>query len=345
MELTDNLNIKQFKPLITPEQLKEKFPQSEEAANFIAQSRKTIQKILIGKSKLRLVITGPCSIHDHAATIEYAQRLKKLQEKVNNKVLLIMRTYFEKPRTTLGWKGMLYDPRLDGSYDIEQGFHKAREILIEITKILIPTATELLDPIVPQYLADMISWAAIGARTTESQIHRQMASGLSMPIGFKNATDGNIAGAIDAIKAAANPHSFMGIDRLGQVIIAETKGNKFGHLVLRGGSSSPNYASEYIAFAEVLLKKINVPNGILIDCSHSNSNKDYKQQRTVLADASQQIRDGNKSIAGIMLESFLCEGNQAPDKPKNLKYGVSITDECIGWDETEELICHLADVI
>ncbi len=342
MELTDNLNIKQFKPLITPEELKKKFPQSDEAADFVTQNRKTIQNILAGKDERRLVIAGPCSIHDHTATIEYAQRLRKLQEKVNDKLLLVMRAYFEKPRTTLGWKGMLYDPRLDGSYDIDQGFHKSREILLEIAKILVPTATELLDPIVPQYLADMISWAAIGARTTESQIHRQMASGLSMPIGFKNATDGNIAGAIDAIKAAANPHSFMGINRLGQVVIAETQGNKFGHLVLRGGSCAPNYASEYIAFAEILLKKINVPNGIIIDCSHSNSNKDHKQQRTALTDVSQQIKDGNKSIAGVMLESFLYEGNQAPDKPENLKYGISITDKCVGWDETEELICNLA---
>ena len=289
-----------------------------------------------------MVITGPCSLHDNEAAIEYAQRLKKLQEKVADKLLLIMRTYFEKPRTTIGWKGMLYDPRLDDSYDIEEGFHRARKILIEMANIHLPTATELLDPITPQYLADMISWAAIGARTTESQIHRQMASGLSMPIGFKNATDGSIDGAIDAIKSALNAHSFMGIDRFGQVIIAETTGNKFGHLVMRGGNSGANYTSEYIAFAEILLKKIGVINGIIIDCSHANSNKDHKQQRLVMADVEEQIKDGNKSIAGVMLESFLHQGNQKPDKPENLKYGISITDKCIGWEETEELICHFA---
>ena len=345
MKLTDDLNIKQFKPLITPEELKEKFPQSKQMADFISQSRKAIQDILTNKDNRRIVITGPCSLHDSKAAIEYAQRLKKLQEKVNNKLLLIMRTYFEKPRTTVGWKGMLYDPQLDGSYSIEEGFNKARQILLEIAKIPLPAATELLDPIVPQYLADMISWAAIGARTTESQIHRQMASGLSMPIGFKNATDGNIAGAIDAIKTASNEHSFMGINSLGQVIIAETKGNKFGHLVVRGGSSGPNYASEYIAFAEVMLKKIGINNGIIIDCSHANSNKDPKRQRLILADISEQISNGNKSIAGVMLESFLYEGSQKQDKPQNLKYGVSLTDKCIGWDETEELIRHFAKAV
>lgn len=345
MDLTDNLNIKQFKPLITPEELKEKFPQSKQMADLIAQSREAIQDILTNKDKRRIVITGPCSLHDHKAAMEYAQRLKKLQEKVKDKLLLVMRAYFEKPRTTVGWKGMLYDPQLDGSYNIEEGFHKAREILLEMAKIPLPAATELLDPIVPQYLADMISWAAIGARTTESQIHRQMASGLSMPIGFKNATDGNIAGALDAIKTASNEHSFMGINRLGQVVIAETKGNKHGHLVVRGGSSGPNYASEYIAFAEVMLKKLGTNNGIIIDCSHANSNKDPKQQRLVLADVAEQIRNGNKSIAGVMLESFLYEGNQKPDEPENLKYGVSLTDKCIGWDETEELIHYFAEVI
>ncbi|NIA17033.1 MAG: 3-deoxy-7-phosphoheptulonate synthase [Planctomycetes bacterium] len=345
MELTDNLNIKQFKPLITPEELKKKFPQSEQAANFILQSRKAIQDILTNKDKRRMVITGPCSLHDNEAALEYAQRLKKLQEKVAGKLLLIMRTYFEKPRTTIGWKGMLYDPRLDNSDDIEEGFHKARKILIEIADIHLPAATELLDPITPQYLADMISWAAIGARTTESQIHRQMASGLSMPIGFKNATDGSIDGAVDAIKSASNAHSFMGINRLGQVIIAETTGNKFGHLVMRGGNSGPNYAAEYIAFAKILLKKTGVTNGIVIDCSHANSNKDHKQQRYVLTDIEEQIKDGDKSIAGVMLESFLCEGHQNLSEPKNLKYGISVTDKCIGWEETEELICRLAGVI
>ncbi len=230
MELTDNLNIKAFKPLISPSRLKEIFPQTETIAHLVAGSRTIIQNILTGTDKRRLVVAGPCSIHDSDAAFRYAQKLKKLQDEVKDSVLIVMRTYFEKPRTTLGWKGMLYDPSLDNSYDIEKGFRCARGLLIDIANIGLPAATEFLDPIVPQYLADLVSWSAVGARTTESQIHRQMASGLSMPIGFKNSTDGNLSHAVDAIKASASPHSFMGIDSEGKVIIAETKGNKFGHL-------------------------------------------------------------------------------------------------------------------
>jgi 3-deoxy-7-phosphoheptulonate synthase len=256
-----------------------------------------------------------------------------------------MRAYFEKPRTSLGWKGMLYDPYLDGSYDIEEGFRRARDILLEIAKIGLPAGTEFLDPIVPQYFAELISWAAIGARTTESQVHRQMASGLSMPVGFKNSTDGNLMPAVDAIKAASSAHSFMGINREGKVIIAETRGNEYGHLVMRGGSSAPNYGSEYVAFAEILLRKAQISTGVIIDCSHSNSRKDHKQQRTPFFDIADQIQHGNRLIAGVMLESFLKEGNQKPRKPEELEYGISLTDKCIGWEETEELIRHLADVV
>jgi 3-deoxy-7-phosphoheptulonate synthase len=256
-----------------------------------------------------------------------------------------MRAYFEKPRTTLGWKGILYDPHLDGSYDIDFGIRQSRKLLCEIAEIGVPCATEFLDPIVPQFLADLVTWAAIGARTTESQIHRQMASGLSMPIGFKNATDGNLAVAMDAIKAASNPHSFLGIDRKGQVIVAETKGNPYGHLVMRGGSDGPNYASEYVAFAEVLLNKAHVPNGIVIDCSHANSHKNYKRQREVLLDIADQINNGNTSIAGVMLESFIAEGKQSIGAAGGFKYGQSLTDSCIGWNETEELISDLARAV
>jgi 3-deoxy-7-phosphoheptulonate synthase len=256
-----------------------------------------------------------------------------------------MRAYFEKPRTTLGWKGMLYDPYLDNSYNIEEGFRRARDLLLSIAKLGISTATEFLDPIVPQYIADLVSWAAIGARTTESQIHRQMASGLSMPVGFKNSMDGNLTTAVDAIRAASSPHSFMGIDGNGKVIIAETRGNKYGHLVMRGGSGGSNYSSEYVAFAEVLLHKANVPTGILIDCSHANSNKDHKRQREALFDVAEQIREGNRLIAGVMLESFLGEGNQSFDTSENLEYGISLTDKCIGWEETEELIRHFASIL
>jgi 3-deoxy-7-phosphoheptulonate synthase len=345
MELTDNLNIKGFKPLITPEDLKQKLPLSDEDAHLIAQSRRVVQSILTNEDKRRIVITGPCSLHDKKATYDYAHRLKKLQDSFSNKLLIIMRTYFEKPRTTLGWKGMLYDPGLDGSYDIEEGITHAREILIEIGKIGLPCATEFLDPIVPQYFADLISWAAIGARTAESQIHRQMASGLSMPIGFKNSTDGNLSAAVDAVKAAASPHSFLGIGRNGQVIIAETSGNKFGHIVMRGGSDGPNYSAEYVAFAGVMLQKAGISNGVIIDCSHANSNKDYRLQRNALIDVAMQVKSGAKVISGIMLESFLAEGNQKPDKPEKLVYGRSLTDGCIGWDETEELISIFANSV
>ncbi|HOQ05052.1 MAG TPA: 3-deoxy-7-phosphoheptulonate synthase [Anaerohalosphaeraceae bacterium] len=345
MEYTDNLNIRCFKPLITPGQLKEEIPQTEAQAHVVAASRRTVEAILTQRDGRRIVITGPCSLHDVEASLEYARRLRRLQDEVADKLLLIMRTYFEKPRTTLGWKGMLYDPHLDGSYDIENGIRQSRRILSEITSMGLPAATEFLDPIVPQYLAEFISWAAIGARTSESQIHRQMASGLSMPIGFKNATDGNLEIALDAIRAAMSAHSFLGIDRNGQVIIAETRGNKYGHLVMRGGSSGPNYTSEYVAFAEVLLRKAQIPNGIIIDCSHANSHKNHKRQREALFDIADQIRTGNKSIAGIMLESFLKEGKQSIGASGGLKFGVSLTDSCISWEETEELIKYFAEAI
>lgn len=345
MELTDNLNIKQFKPLTPPEKLKADFPETEAAAHLVAVSRRQVEEILRRDNKRRMVIVGPCSLHDEEATLDYARRLLKVQKGVGEQLLIIMRAYFEKPRTTLGWKGMLYDPHLDGSYDLDLGIRKSRKMLYEIAEIGMPCATEFLEPIVPQYLADLITWAAIGARTTESQIHRQMASGLSMPIGFKNATDGNIEVALDAIKAASNAHSFLGIDRNGQVIIAETKGNKYGHLVMRGGTNGPNYSSEYVAFAEVLLDKGDVNNGMIIDCSHANSYKNHKRQREALLDVADQIQLGNTSIAGVMLESFINEGKQSIGSAGGLKYGTSLTDACIGWDETEELIQALADAV
>jgi 3-deoxy-7-phosphoheptulonate synthase len=343
MERTDNLNISQFKSLISPEDLKSQIPETDEVAGLVAGSRKIIQAILAGEDKRRMVITGPCSLHDRDATLEYAEKLKVLQTEVSDKILIIMRAYFEKPRTTLGWKGMLYDPYLDSSYDIEEGFRRSRGLLASIGQIGLPAATEFLDPIVPQYISDLISWAAIGARTSESQIHRQMVSGLSMPVGFKNAMDGNLVTAIDAVKAASSPHSFMGIDGAGKVVIAETKGNKFGHLVMRGGTGGPNYASEHVAFAKVLLEKAGKSTGIVIDCSHANSYKDHKRQREPFLDVVEQIAGGNCLIAGVMLESFLSEGNQPFGKPADLAYGVSLTDKCIGWDETEELIRYFAE--
>ena len=344
MELTDNLNIKQFKPLIAPKVLKDELSATNQISGLVAQSRKAVQDILTNKDQRRMVIVGPCSLHDCQATLEYAEKLRELQQKVKDKILIIMRAYFEKPRTTLGWKGMIYDPHLDNSYDIEGGLRQARSLLLSIANTGLPAAIEFLDPIVPQYLADLISWAAIGARTTESQIHRQMASGLSMPVGFKNSTDGNLSPAVDAIKAASSAHSFMGIDRNGQAVIAETSGNKYGHLVMRGGADCPNYGSEYVAFAEVLLHKAGISTGAIIDCSHANSRKNYKKQRVAFLDVVEQMKQNNPLIAGVMLESFINEGNQQFTEPKNLKYGVSLTDSCIGWEETEELICYLSEV-
>ena len=344
MELTDNLNIKQFKPLFAPGVLKGRWAVSDQVTQLVALSRKAIQNILLNKDKRKIVIVGPCSLHDCDATLEYVEKLNRLQQRVEGKILIIMRTYFEKPRTTIGWKGMIYDPHMDNSYDIEGGLRQARRLLLSIAEIGLPVATEFLDPIVPQYLADLVSWAAIGARTTESQIHRQMASGLSMPVGFKNSTDGNLATAVDAIKAASQAHSFMGIDRNGRVVIAETRGNKYGHIVMRGGSDCPNYGSEYVAFAQVLLHKASISTGVIIDCSHANSQKNYKKQRAAFLDVIEQIRQRNSIIAGAMLESFINEGNQSFTTPEALKYGVSLTDSCIGWEETEELICYLSEI-
>ena len=342
MERTDNLNIIELKPLTTPDAIKQELPLSHDLADVIVEGRAHIRRIVAGQEKIPLVITGPCSVHNSKDAIEYARRLQILQQELAGKVLLVMRCYFEKPRTTIGWKGMLYDPFLDGSDNIEEGIRMTRRLLLDVTAMGLLTATEILDPIVPQYLADLIGWAAIGARTTESQIHRQMASGLSMPIGFKNATDGSLAIAIEAIKAARSPHSFLGINHEGRASIATTRGNQFAHLVLRGGKSSPNYGAEYVAFAEILLRKAAVSTGILIDCSHANSRKNPRGQRTAFLDVLDQKRAGNQSIIGMMLESFLEEGNQSVSASHPLRPGVSITDPCIGWDETEDLIRRLA---
>ncbi|MFI4910512.1 MAG: 3-deoxy-7-phosphoheptulonate synthase [Sedimentisphaeraceae bacterium JB056] len=343
MRPTDNLNIVELKPLITPRQLREQLPLSDKQAKVVLDARDDIKSIITHRDKRMLVITGPCSIHDEASALDYASRLAKLQEKYSDKVLIVMRAYFEKPRTTIGWKGMLYDPDLNGSYNMEKGLRQARDIMLKIIDMGLPVATEVLEPIVPQYITDLISWVAIGARTTESQIHRQMVSGLSMPIGFKNATDGSLDVAVQAIKTARNPHYFFGIDIDGRVAVAETRGNIYTHFVLRGGTNGPNYETEYIAFAEALLKKARIGTGIIVDCSHGNSFKDYRKQADVINSIVSQKREGNKSIVGVMLESFIEEGSQNIDA-ESLKYGLSITDACIGWDKTESLITKLANI-
>ncbi len=336
MICSNNLNIDKILPLASPAELKTALPLSERQAAKVLADRKTVEDILSGKSDKIMVIAGPCSIHNHDEAIEYAGRLKKLAEKVGDKIFLIMRVYFETPRTTVGWKGMIYDPDINGSYNIKAGISFARQLLLEIISLGLPVGTEMLHPIIPQYIADTVTWAAIGARTTESQTHRQMASGLSMPVGFKNATDGTVQAALDAIKAAGSHHSFIGITEDGDTGIFRTSGNAFGHIVLRGGDRGPNFAPEHIAFTKVAMQCQGIEPNIIIDCSHANSAKKFELQATAFHDAVKQLSTGDRSIKGMMLESNLCAGNQ--NISDNLKPGVSITDACINWEETEALI-------
>lgn len=306
--------------------------------------------MLRGDDPRFMVITGPCSIHDEVAGIEYAERLRELQDELGDRILIVMRVYFEKPRTTVGWKGMIYDPYLNDSFDIGEGLRRARRLLLKVGEMGIYTATEFLDPIVPQYLAGLVSWAAIGARTTESQTHRQMASGLSMPVGFKNGTDGDAQIAVDAMISAQSAHAFLGIDHFGQTCIVHTNGNPYGHLVLRGGRSGPNFGADAISAAQAQLNKAGVSSQLLVDCSHGNSNKDHTLQNIALNSIIEQRVAGNADIIGCMLESNLNAGSQSINGSlEDLEYGVSVTDACIGWDETEELLrdayAKLADVV
>ncbi|OEF11543.1 3-deoxy-7-phosphoheptulonate synthase [Aliivibrio logei] len=335
-----NINIIDEQVLITPQELKNKIPLSESARHFIQQSRQAISNIIHKKDHRLLIVCGPCSIHDIDAAKEYAKRLKAISEELSDQLFIVMRVYFEKPRTTVGWKGLINDPHLDGSFDIEGGLHTARQLLVDLSEIGIPLATEALDPISPQYIGDTFSWAAIGARTTESQTHREMASGLSVPVGFKNGTDGSLSTSINAMQAAASGHRFMGINSEGQVALLTTQGNPNGHVILRGGKQT-NYDSVSVAECEDELSKSNLDAALMIDCSHANSRKDYRRQPLVAEDAIHQIREGNKSIIGLMIESHLNEGNQPSDIPlAEMKYGVSITDACINWASTEALLRH-----
>ncbi|BBO84279.1 phospho-2-dehydro-3-deoxyheptonate aldolase [Desulfosarcina ovata subsp. sediminis] len=338
MEKTYDIHVEKFVPLISPSQLKDRIPLSQASHETVVAGRRAIADILEGKDPRLLVVTGPCSIHDEKAALDYAARLKALGDRVNDTMLLVMRTYFEKPRTTVGWKGLINDPWLNGSYDIGTGLERARRLLVQITEMGVPTATEMLDSIVPQYIAGLVCWAAIGARTTESQTHREMASGLSMPVGFKNCTDGSLSTAINAMIAARSSQSFLGIDPDGQACIVKTTGNPHAHIVLRGGTR-PNYDTVSINEAVSMLSAKNLTRSILVDCSHDNSRKNHELQASVWQDVINQRIDGNKSIIGLMLESNLNAGNQ-----KNtgdlaaMAYGVSITDACIDWETTEQLI-------
>ncbi len=324
--------------LITPQALRAELPLSEAGREFVQKSRKTIADIIHKRDPRLLVISGPCSVHDVEAAKAYAHELKALHNKHQGSLFVVMRVYFEKPRTTVGWKGLINDPHMDGSFDVETGLKKARELILYLTELGLPLATEALDPISPQYLAEVFSWSAIGARTTESQTHREMASGLSMPIGFKNGTNGSLGVALNALQSAASPHHFMGINRQGQVALIQTRGNPDGHVILRGGIT-PNYDAVSIAECEQALQKQGIEPGIIVDCSHGNSNKDYTRQPLVAHDVIEQICAGNKSIIGIMLESNINAGNQSSDLPKEqLAYGVSVTDGCIDMAATKQLL-------
>ncbi len=332
-------------PLITPLALHDELPLSAELAETVVAGRQAVTDVLNGVDDRLLVVVGPCSVHDAKAALEYAERLRPVAERLSDGLLVVMRVYFEKPRSTLGWKGLINDPGLDGSGDVNTGLRTARALLLEVLAKGLPVGCEFLDPITPQYIADTVGWGAIGARTVESQVHRQLSSGLSMPIGMKNRPDGSISTAVDAIKAAEVPHVFTGIDHDGAPAILHTRGNPDCHLVLRGSDAGPNYDAESVAGAQKLLSEAGLPERVVIDASHGNSRKDHHRQPQVAAEIGEQVAAGNKAIVGVMLESFLVEGRQNLDPTKPLTYGQSITDACLGWDTTETVLEGLRDAV
>jgi 3-deoxy-7-phosphoheptulonate synthase len=341
---TDEFRTSLIENLVSPAQLAQQIPLTQHTADFIINSRKTIENIIAGKDKRLLVVIGPCSIHDPVAAIDYAKKLKVLHDKYKDDLFIVMRVYFEKPRTTVGWKGLISDPDLDKSFKVAKGLNLARQLLIEINNIGLPTGTEFLDMVTGQYISDLISWGAIGARTTESQVHRELASALSCPVGFKNGTDGNVKIASDAIKAASVSHVLYSPDKSGQMCIYQTHGNPFAHIILRGGKE-PNYHAEDIANACNLLERTNLPSRIMIDCSHGNSYKDHTRQAGVATSLAEQIIAGNDHIFGVMIESFLVAGKQAVTDPKKLIYGQSITDACIDLTTSEAILVELAQAV
>ena len=345
-KIIDNLNIESNDALITPQKLKDEMPLTGFALESVQKDRGTIFSILDRTDPRLFVVVGPCSIHDPDAAIDYANRLKLLSEKVSDSLFLVMRVYFEKPRTSIGWKGLINDPYLDDSFKIEEGLRIGRKLLLDIVNLGLPTSTEALDPISPQYIQDLISWSAIGARTTESQTHREMSSGLSSTVGFKNGTDGGLAVAVNAMQSVSSPHRFLGINAQGQVSVVTTKGNPYAHVVLRGGSNGPNYDSVHVAQCEKTLEDGGVSSNIVIDCSHANSSKNPDLQPLVVKDITRQILEGNKSIIGLMLESFIKAGNQTiPQNLNDLKYGISVTDACMDWETTEKSIIEMASKV
>jgi 3-deoxy-7-phosphoheptulonate synthase len=342
----DNVRIRALRPLLSPAILIEELPLDRAGADFIRQQRQAISDILLGKDDRLIAVTGPCSIHDPAAALEYARRLKPLAERFADTLLVVMRVYFEKPRTVVGWKGLINDPHLDGSFQINEGLRLARKLLLDVVEMGLPTGTEFLDTIIPQFFADLVTWAAIGARTTESQVHRELSSGLSMPVGFKNGTGGNVQLAIDAVRSARSPHWFPSVTKQGVTAIFSTTGNPTGHIILRGGErTGPNFEEQQVAEAVEGLQKAGLPPYLVVDCSHGNSNKDYRRQPEVARAIARQIAHGRQELAGVMLESFLVEGKQDLEKASPLTFGQSITDGCISLQTTEQVLTDLADAV
>jgi len=342
---TDDLRIGGYRPLLPPAILMEELPISESAATLVTTARQQTEAIVAGKDDRLLAIVGPCSIHDPEAALEYSEHLRQAAARLSTELFVIMRVYFEKPRTTVGWKGLINDPHLDGSFDINNGLRRARKLLLDLAERGIPAGSEFLDTITPQFIADVISWGAIGARTTESQVHRELASGMSIPIGFKNGTDGNIQIALDAIGAARNPHHFLSVTKQGISAIVETRGNDTCHLILRGATTGPNYDSDSVADAAQRLNAKGLCDRIMIDCSHGNSDKDYTRQPVAAAAVASQIAQGSKNICGVMLESHLKAGNQKQNPGQPLVYGQSITDACMAWEMTEPVLENLAEAV
>jgi 3-deoxy-7-phosphoheptulonate synthase len=339
VQRTSDLRIVDLQPVVPPRDLKAEFPLTEESAETVLAARRSVEAILAGEDSRMLAIVGPCSIHDPAAARDYAARLASLRKELEDRLFIVMRVYFEKPRTKLGWRGLILDPYLDGTYDIAEGLRRARRILLDITGMGVPAGSEMLDPIVPQYIDDLVGWASIGARTTESQTHREMASGLSMPVGFKNATDGSVDAAVNALASSMNPHRFIGIDQDGRTCILKTAGNTTSHVILRGGREGPNYEPHQVKAAVAKLEDAGIEPRLLVDCSHGNSRKDHTRQPAVLESVVSQRLMGRRSIVGFMIESNIGPGRQQiPADPAELQYGVSITDACLGWHDTERLL-------
>jgi 3-deoxy-7-phosphoheptulonate synthase len=342
---TDDVRIKDLRPLLPPAILMEEIPADAEACRVVASARREVAAVVRGQDDRLVVVVGPCSIHDPKAGLEYARKLRALADQFKDELCVVMRVYFEKPRTIVGWKGLINDPHLDDSYAINDGLRTARRFLLDVVKLGLPAGTEFLDPITPQFIADLVSWGAIGARTVESQVHRELASGLSMPVGFKNGTGGTVQIAVDAIRSSAHPHRFLSVTKQGVAAIVATTGNPECHIILRGGSSGPNYSAEHIADVAAKLDKGGLPTRVMVDCSHANSQKSHERQADVLRDLAGQISAGSTHIFGVMLESFLVDGRQDHEPGKALVFGQSITDACMGWERTEPLFEVLAQAV